>query len=127
MRRLLFLLLCAGALLHVGAAQVFAGTNDPILLTQKTSTRAVALDAVSASPEPFSPTSNSFSDQRTRVVLFGVNVTLASGETASAVSATAEDGTHKIYAFRVEYVAPVHNQQGGNYVVIRIHEQLGYA
>lgn len=77
----------------------WAAAGAPVLLTQASSTRAIALDSVTRLAEPFqlqSPVSFG-SDSRTRVMLFATNLTLAAGETSAAVTAEAEDVTHAHY------------------------------
>src|SRR5215468_10983717 len=69
-------------------------TAGPVLLSQGSSTRAVAVDSVIELREPFALTAPvSFaSDNRTRVMLFATNLGLNAGEGAAAVTADAEDG-----------------------------------
>ena len=73
----------------------FAAAGAPVLLRQAGSTRAIALDSVTGLAEPFQPQAPvAFgSDSRTRVMLFATNLSLATGEDASAVTAEAEDVT----------------------------------
>jgi hypothetical protein len=99
----------------------------PILLTKANSTRAVALESVSRTEEPFAP--NAIlplgTDNRTRVMLFANNLSLLSGETAEDVTASAEDGNHIQYPLTVEYVGAVAGASGVTAVVVRLHDNLG--
>jgi len=99
----------------------------PILLTKNSSTRAVAVESVSRTEEPFVP--NAIlplgSDNRTRVMLFANNVSLVPGETAADVTASAEDVNHIQYPLTVEYVGGVAGASGVTAVVVRLHDNLG--
>jgi hypothetical protein len=98
-----------------------------VLLTEATSTRAIALDAVTWQREPFSlAQAIPFSaDTRTRVMLFATNLDLLPGETASAVGAEAEDASHTIYPLRVEYVGRMPGHDWLSAVVVRLDDNLG--
>lgn len=103
-----------------------AAAGAPVLLTQASSTRAIALDSVTRLAEPFElqcPVAFG-SDARTRVMVFATNLTLAAGENASAVSAEAEDATHLRYALTVEYVGAVPGQTWMTAVVLRLDDNL---
>ena len=93
-----FCLQACALLLAVLTAQTAASadTAKPILISQPTSTRAIALDALGFTLEPFTAKSLSYfygSDKSTRVMLFALNLSLQSGEDASALTADAEDST----------------------------------
>ncbi len=81
----------------------------PILLTEANTNRAIALDSVTFVRDPFAlSTALNFSlDQRTRVMLFALNLNLMPGEDISVVTAHAEDAAHVIYPLTVEYVGKV--------------------
>jgi len=99
------------------------------LLTQENSTRAIALDSVTALAEPFPLTEPvQFGlDNRTRVMLFAANLTLDPGETAAAVTADAEDAAHRHYALQVEYVGAVPGFPWMTSVVVRLNSNMGEA
>lgn len=70
-----------------------AHADAPVLISEPTSTRAIAMDSVTWKREPFplvQPIPFSL-DSRTRVMLFARNLDLLPGEGASAVTAEAED------------------------------------
>jgi uncharacterized protein GlcG (DUF336 family) len=102
-------------------------TQRPVLVSQPDSTRALAIDALSQthepftlySPLPFSP------DHRTRVMLFALHLDLQANEAASAVTAEAEDATHHVYPLAVEYVGPVPDQSWTTAVVVKLHDDMG--
>ena len=113
-----------------GGANIFSvsfAAGAPVLLTQASSTRAIALDSVVGLAEPFplhSPVAFG-SDGRTRVMLFATNLMLATGENASAVTAEAEDVTRLRYPLTVEYVGAVPGQDWMTAVVVRLNDSLG--
>jgi uncharacterized protein (DUF1800 family) len=94
----------------VGAvASVQAAQSAPVLLSNATSTRAIALELNTLMPEPM-PLTATFAlgaDKRTRITLFAINLDLLSGEGAGALTADAEDAAHNHYAMAVEYVGQV--------------------
>jgi len=101
--------------------------NSPILISQPTSTRAIAIDSLSFTSEPFALTSPyaATSDRRTRILLFAMNLKLQPGETLSSVTADAEDATHQHYNLAVEYVGPVPQQEWLSAVVLKLSDNLG--
>ena len=118
-----FIVFCAVLLVpttgHVAGA--------PILLTTPNSTRGLAVESVTRLTEPFAPTANiAFgADNRTRVMLFANNLSLAAGETVADVTAAAEDGNHLIYPLTVEYVGSVSGATGVTAVIVRLDDNLG--
>jgi uncharacterized protein GlcG (DUF336 family) len=106
---------------------VGAQASGPILISQVDSTRAIVFDSVTRQREPFNsvaPVAFS-SDGATRLMLFAMNLTLQPGETATAVTADAEDANHNIYTLPVEYVGPVPDQSWATSVVVRLPNTLG--
>ncbi|MGH9944586.1 MAG: MSCRAMM family protein, partial [Pyrinomonadaceae bacterium] len=104
-----------------------AQLNAPVLLSDPASTRAVALDAITFTPEPFAPTPRIHwtSDRRTRVLLFAVNLALQPGEDVSAVTANAEDAARRRYDLTVENVGSVPGQEWLTVLMLRLHDELG--
>ena len=98
----------------------------PILISQETSTRAVAFESVTRTHEPFGTTTNVNwgNDNRTCVMLFAMGFNLQAGETASDVTAEAEDGARRIYSLAVEYVGPVPGQEWITSIIVRLDEQM---
>lgn len=103
----------------------------PTLLTEPNSTRAIALDSVTFVRDPLPVVAlNNFMqgrDPRNRVALFGTNVDLSSGETASAVTATARDSRSRNYSLKVEYVGKVPKLDWLTQVVVRLPDELANA
>jgi len=97
-------LLFLSMVLLCGAGTGSAATNKkPILISQATSTRAIAFEAVTLKAEPFALTNswNYAPDNRTRVCIFAMDLELLPGEGANAFSSDAQDGNGKIYPLRV--------------------------
>ncbi|HMJ25717.1 MAG TPA: heme-binding protein, partial [Pyrinomonadaceae bacterium] len=100
--------------------------STPVLISEETSTRAVAVDSVTQKHEPFATTSTVQwgTDNRTRIMVFAMGIALQPGEPASAITADAEDGAHNIYHLAVEYVGPVPEQDWISSIVLRLDNQL---
>ena len=87
------------------SAQLTRQTNKaPVLISDSSSTRAIALESVTLKAEPFPLTSSvKFSnDTRTRVCIFAQNLELFAGEGANAFSADVQDAAGKLYGLKVE-------------------------
>lgn len=127
----LLLICCVCAALLCGATNLFKGVSAqasrPVLVSEATSTRAIAFDSVTHMREPFPLTSTIrwTSDSRTRIAIFAMNLSLEPGEAPSAVTAEAEDSAHRIYPLKVEHVAPVPAQAWLTSVIVRLHDQMG--
>lgn len=95
-----------------------------MLISEESSTRAVAVDSVTRKHEPFSPITEVSlgTDNRTRVMLFAMNV--ASGANPSEVTASAEDEAHNLYALPVEYVGIVPGQEWMTSIVVRLSDTM---
>lgn len=104
-----------------------AQTPPPVLVSEPTSTRAIALESLTFMPEPFALVSpDSWSgDSRTRIILFALNLSLQPGENLSSVTADAEDSTHRTYNFAVEYIGPVPEEPWLSAVVLKLSDDLG--
>lgn len=122
---------CVLALVLSGTAsrveRASAQASRPVLISDATSTRAVAFESVTQKREPFPLTSTvQFSaDNRTRIMLFATNLNLQSGDTASSVSAEAEDGAHRVYPLTVEYIGPVPDQAWVSSIIVRLSDDIG--
>ena len=103
-----------------------AQSTKPILISQPDSTRAIAFESVTQQREPFTTTVEvKFgSDSMTRIMLFAMNLQLQAGETASAITADAEDASHTIYPLTVENVGTVPNQPWATAIVVKLAEDL---
>jgi uncharacterized protein (DUF1800 family) len=128
-RRVVALLSFAGVLVCAGASpSLAAAAISPSLFTvSSTSTRAVALETVSMTAEPFSLNAESnfsASDSRTRITLFCMNLDFLAGEPGSAVTADAQDAAGTMYPLKVEYVGTVPNFPGIYMVVVRLNDLM---
>ncbi len=109
---------------HAGAQ-----TTRPILISQPDSTRAIAFESVTRQREPFATTVGlKFgTDSTTRIMLFAMNLQLQSGESASAVTADAEDANHTVYPLLVENIDIVPDQPWASALVIKLPDNLPQA
>ena len=115
-------------LLFCFSGTVAAATNKkPVLLSQDTSTRAIALESVTFRAEPFQPTTSPAfsSDTRTRICIFAMDLELLPGEGANAFTSDVQDAGGKIYPLRVEYIGQVPNFPGITMMVVRLADDLG--
>jgi hypothetical protein len=88
--------------------------------------RAIALDSVTLTKEPFSVRSaQNFSlDQHTRVTVFGYNLELKNGENLSAITAQAEDSQARIHLLPVEAMSEVPNFGWITQVTVKLPDEL---
>lgn len=106
-----------------------AQNNRPVLFSHEDSTRAIAVDSVTSTREPFSvfaPIAFG-ADQTTRVMLFAGNLHLQTGEAIDVITADAEDGAHHIFPLQVEHVGPVPNQDWATAVILRLSDDMADA
>lgn len=98
----------------------------PILQTEENTDHAIAFDSVTMFRDPFSLTNilNFSSDNRTRVMLFAVNLDLLPGESSSAVTARAEDSQLNVYPLTVEYVGAVPDLNWLTQVIVKLPDNL---
>jgi uncharacterized protein GlcG (DUF336 family) len=98
----------------------------PILISQADSTRAIAVDSVTHTREPFAVTSSVIfgTDHSTRIMLFAMNLKLQSGESPAAVTADAEEADHTLHPLSVEYVGDVPDQPWASSIVLRLNEDM---
>jgi uncharacterized protein GlcG (DUF336 family) len=126
---LILVFLCLPLLLcnQNNAGSVRAQGLAPVLISEASSTRAIAVDSVTHVHEPFTAVAQiSFgNDHRTRIMLFAMNMELQAGETAASVTAEAEDAAHQIYPLPVEYVGPVPDQPWATSIVVSLDSRMG--
>jgi uncharacterized protein (TIGR03437 family) len=75
-------------------------------------------------PFPIINDRNFSSDNRTRIIVFATGLKLAAGETASAVTASAEDTQGGVRPLTVEFVGKVPNFNWMSQVVLKLSDQL---
>jgi endonuclease/exonuclease/phosphatase family metal-dependent hydrolase len=97
-------------------------TTPPVVLTMPNTSRALAIHSVRFHREPFTVRTpvNLSSDQRTRIMLFAVNLELLSGETASSITVRATDSRGNNYDLPVEQVATFENLSGFLSLIVRL-------
>jgi uncharacterized protein (DUF1800 family) len=118
------------ALSGAGFTAQAANINSvPVLVSDSSSTRAIALESVTLKAEPFPLTASvAFgSDTRTRICVFAQNLELLAGEGATSFSADVQDAAGKLYSLRVEYEAPVPGFPGVSMLILRLADDLGDA
>ena len=128
--RFVFALIQLVCLMSIGgslSALRAANAKAPVLLSELTSTRAIALESVSLKGEPFQLTMPiAFSsDPRTRIAIFAMTVELLAGEGANAFTSDAQDASGKIYPLKVEYVGRVPGFDGVTMIVVRLNDEMG--
>jgi uncharacterized protein GlcG (DUF336 family) len=110
----------------LAAVKANAQQTSPVLISHADSTRAIAFDSVTHRREPFTTTAPlTFGpDSATRIMLFAMNLQLQPGETASAVTAEAEDADHNLYQLTVEHLDSVPDQPWATSIVLRLSGDL---
>ena len=110
----------------LAAVEANAQQTSPVLISHADSTRAIAFDSVTHRREPFTTIAPlAFgADSATRIMLFAMNLQLQPGETASAVTADAEDADHNLYQLTVEHVDAVPDQSWATSIVVRLPSDL---
>jgi len=114
--------------LYGGVVALEAATNrSPVLLSDATSTRAIAVESITLKPEPFPLTASvKFGpDTRTRIAIFAMNLELMAGEAANAFTADVQDSAGKRYPLTVEFQAPVPDFPGITMLIVRLADDLG--
>ena len=106
-----------------------AQTIRPTLISHADSTRAISFESVTRKREPFNTMVQvKFGpDAATRIMLFAMNLELQPGETASAVTADAEDASRTVYPLTVEHVGTVPDQPWATSLVVRLASNLPHA
>ena len=96
--------------------------TEPVLISEPNTDSAVALDSVTLVRDPFAVTNpfNFSTDQRTRLMLFGMNLDLLPGENSSAVTARLEDASQNAFPLTVEFVGKVPGFDWLTEVVVRL-------
>ena len=103
-----------------------AQASAPLLIAEEGTDNAVAVEPVTRARDPF-PVAQAITfsaDPRTRVLLFAQNVELQPGETPAALTATAEDAAHNVYALTVERVDAVPGFEWMSSVVVRLSDRM---
>lgn len=127
-RRFLVSLLACLALAAVGTAHLAppseAQATRPVLVSERDSTRAVALESVSRLHEPFRLSArHAFgADKRTRVQIFALN--LERDDSPQTITADAEDGAGRVFPLAVEHVGRVPGETWLYSITLRLNEGM---
>jgi beta-glucanase (GH16 family) len=112
---------------YVRVYQRSTPSSTPVMLTEEGSNRALALDSVLWTRDPFRVMSspNFSQDQHTRLMLLVANVDLLPGDDASVVTAQAQDSQGNIIPLTVENVVKVPSFDWITEVIVRLPDELG--
>jgi hypothetical protein len=116
----------------VDAQGVVTITNNdtPVLLIDENSGRAVALDSVILTRDPFSllnPFNLGGADQRRRISLFVWHLGLLPGDTAANLTVTAEDSVGGVYNLQVEHVSQLTDLNDVTQIIVRLPDNVAGA
>src|ERR1043165_9956569 len=94
----------------------------PVLLTQGSTNRAIALHSTLFTDEPFTVRTplNLSSDSRTRIMLFAANLDFLAGETISSITIRGTDSRDNTYDLPVEQVLKVPNNTWLSAIFVRL-------
>ncbi|HMF55816.1 MAG TPA: DUF1800 domain-containing protein [Pyrinomonadaceae bacterium] len=129
-QQLLRLVCICAALALCGSVQSSqAAPGGPTIISNNSSTRAIAVDSVTFAAEPFNRDQGAplSADNRTRIMIFAMNLDMISGEGVNAFSADAEavvNGATVRYPLSVEYMSPVPGFEGITEFIVRLNDQM---
>jgi len=114
---------------YVRVYQRSTPSNIPVLFSDAGTNRALALDSVLFTRDPFTvgSTLNFSQDQHTRVMLLVANADLQPGDPTSIISAQADDGQGHTYPLGVEYIGRLPGLDWITQVVARLPDELANA
>ncbi|MDX6405000.1 MAG: hypothetical protein QOH70_2455 [Blastocatellia bacterium] len=94
------------------------------LVVDDSSQRAITVDSVTFLRDPFGVVNslNFSSDQRSRIILFAVDLNLAQGD---VITVQAEDAQHVVHQLPLEFVGQVPNFGGLSQLVVKLPDDLG--
>lgn len=96
-----------------------------MLVSEKTSTRAIALDSLILTREPFALVSQfGGSQQRTRLMLFAMNLNAEQRKNLALFTAEAEDLSARRFSLPVECVEAMPGEEWLSLVVVRLNDDL---
>jgi uncharacterized protein GlcG (DUF336 family) len=106
--------------------KVSAQSAALVLISQETSTRAIAFDSATKQHEPFATSApvKFGSDDQTRVMLFAMNLNLQPGDSVADVNVAAEDAAHNSYRLPVEFIGSVPDQPWAISIVVQLSDAL---
>jgi beta-glucanase (GH16 family) len=113
---------------YVRVYQRTTPSNVPVLLTDEGSNRALALDSVLFTRDPFKLNNPyNFAGARTRLMLLSANLDLEAGDGPASIVAQADDGNGNTFPLTVEWVGRLPNFDWITMVIARLPDQLANA
>jgi len=110
---------------YVRVYQRTTPSNVPVLLTDEGSNRALALDSVLFTRDPFKLNNPyNFAGPRTRLMLLSANLDLAPGDGPSSIVAQADDGNGNTFPLTVEWVGRLPNLDWITMVIAKLPDEL---
>src|SRR5437588_10817985 len=111
---------------YVRVYQRTSPSNVPVLFTDEGANRALALDSVTFTRDPFSVRNslNFSSDHTTRVMLLSANLDLQLGDDPSIVAARADDGRGHTYPLTVEWIGRLPSFDWITVVIAKLPDEL---
>lgn len=105
---------------------VATAPTAPVLLTETGTDKAIAVESVTRTRDPFpqNARSNFSADGRPRVMLFATNLTIAPGEGFADLIIEAEDSAHRSYPLTIEYAGNVPGTEAITSIVVRPNDQM---
>jgi uncharacterized delta-60 repeat protein len=119
----------SGANGFVTVRYLMAPPDAPILLTETTTTQAVAVNSVTFVRGPFAVTDgfNVSTDHRTRVIIFAANLELSQGENSSSVFVEARTSGGSIVQLPIEHFGVAPHCDWFKQITVRLPDQLAGA
>jgi len=115
-----------GPLKRTSVPEPLRPEEQPVLLTDAKTGRAIALDSLTWEPEPF-PASQAISfslDPRTRLMLFAQNVWLQPGEGASSLIVQGRDVAGTNYTLTVEHYGTLPTEPSLGFLIVRLSDEM---
>jgi Carboxypeptidase regulatory-like domain/Pectate lyase superfamily protein len=105
---------------------IVTGTS-PVLIVEEGTQSLAALRSTIWMHDPFSVVANPYFslDKQTRIMLFALNLKLAPGEDAAAVTVQLEDSQHRVFNLPAEFVGQVPQFDWMTQIVIKLTSELG--
>ena len=100
------------------------GEKPLVLISEATSTRAIAFESVTFRKEPFALSTPFAADGRARIMIFALNLSFRPNEDVSAITADAETADHAHHALQVEYAAPLSSLPWLSSIILRLNDDL---
>jgi Bacterial Ig-like domain (group 3)/FG-GAP-like repeat len=103
--------------------------DAPVLLIDETTGRALALDSMIVTRDPFSLLEPNYlgTDKHRRVTLYVWRLGLLPTDTAADITVTAHDGAGGTYNLPVEFVGPLSAVDGVTHIVVRLPDTVAGA